>query len=133
MNPGKFDEQPMPETINRSFGCTPHFPAPCCTAFKTPKSPQPGHQSGSTGPLYVSSGSSITVAICRFPPALFSGFKRVCRAGADANLHFAALFARDSFGQIYIPDLFALAVAGLAHNFDGAQLLAGVRAQVVIG
>jgi hypothetical protein len=48
MKPGKFDEQPMPETIIKSLGLIPNLPAAIWSARSTPKSPHPAHQSGST-------------------------------------------------------------------------------------
>src|SRR5580704_2977707 len=67
MKPGKFDEQPIPLIVATScFGIC-NSTSAFCTAARTPKSPQPGHQSGSTLPLrsamVVSFGAAISVAI----------------------------------------------------------------------
>src|ERR1700732_166214 len=59
MKPGKLDEQPMPLTVaTRWLGICSSTSA-FCTAASTPKSPQPGHQSGSTLPLR----SAITIGL----------------------------------------------------------------------
>ena len=50
--PGRFDEHPIPETINISLGLISRSAAAFCNPFSTPKSPQPGHQSGFTSDLY---------------------------------------------------------------------------------
>src|SRR3712207_9590614 len=41
----------MPETMIASCGCTLICARPCLTAFRMPKSPQPGHQVGFSPPL----------------------------------------------------------------------------------
>src|SRR5580700_196418 len=51
MNPGKLDEQPMPLTVATWWFGICNSTSAFCTAASTPKSPQPGHQSGSTLPL----------------------------------------------------------------------------------
>src|ERR1700722_17713451 len=67
MNPGKFEEQPMPLMVATSWFGICSSTSAFCTAARTPKSPQPGHQSGSTLPLrsamVVSFGAAISVAI----------------------------------------------------------------------
>src|SRR5215469_10457170 len=59
MKPGKFEEHPMPLMVATSclgiWSSTRAF----CTAARTPKSPHPGHQSGSTLPLR----SAITICL----------------------------------------------------------------------
>src|ERR671931_671436 len=92
MKPGRFEEHPMPETMTMSLGATPRRPAAIFTAFKTPKSPQPGHQSGSTGPAYVSMGSSITVAM-RDLPSCMHRLPVVGGSGLDANGQLSGLAA----------------------------------------
>src|SRR5947207_7812369 len=51
MWPGRLDEQPIPLTVRTSCGKRPNSATAVLSAFRTPKSPQPGHQSGSTLPL----------------------------------------------------------------------------------
>src|SRR5439155_6636968 len=66
MNPGRLDEHPMPETTSTSWGGMPSSTMASFSDLRTPKSPHPGHQSGSTGPSRLLSVSS-TVAIDRVP------------------------------------------------------------------
>src|ERR1700748_2161769 len=67
MNPGKFEEHPMPLMVATSWLGICSSTSAFCTAASTPKSPQPGDQSGSTLPLrsamVVSFGAAISVAI----------------------------------------------------------------------
>src|SRR5258708_14970237 len=67
MKPGKLDEQPIPLTVATWWLGICSSTSAFCTAARTPKSPQPGHQSGSTLPLrsamVVSFGAAISVAI----------------------------------------------------------------------
>src|SRR5713101_5864771 len=70
MKPGKLDEQPMPLMVTTLwFGICSSTRA-FWTAESTPKSPQPGHQSGSTLPLksviFSSTGGATPVAIFIF-------------------------------------------------------------------
>src|SRR5207248_10512427 len=59
MKAGKFEEHPMPLMVATScFGICSSTSA-FCTAARTPKSPHPGHQSGSTLPLR----SAITICL----------------------------------------------------------------------
>src|SRR3989442_9219308 len=58
--PGRFDEQPIPLTVSTSYGCSDSSAIACFSAASTPKSPHPGHQSGSTLPL-----RSLTVTLAR--------------------------------------------------------------------
>src|SRR5579859_7042412 len=51
MNPGKFDEQPMPLMVTTSWFGICNSTSAFWTAASTPKSPHPGHQSGSTLPF----------------------------------------------------------------------------------
>src|SRR5215208_3409992 len=60
MYPGRFDEQPMPLIVSTSCGYRPSSAMACFRACSTPKSPQPGHQSGSAWPL-----KSLTVSAGR--------------------------------------------------------------------
>src|SRR5262245_27558639 len=60
MYPGRFDEQPIPLMVSTSWGWRPSSAMACLRAASTPKSPQPGHQSGSTLPL-----NSLTVSFGR--------------------------------------------------------------------
>src|SRR5919202_669001 len=78
MYPGRLDEQPMPLMVMTSCGCSPSSASACLSACRTPKSPQPGHQSGSAWPLKsltVSAGCveevtvSISVIIVEVPQA----------------------------------------------------------------
>src|ERR1039458_7956285 len=59
MKPGKLDEQPMPLTVATWWLGICNSTSAFCTAASTPKSPQPGHQSGSTLPLR----SAITIGL----------------------------------------------------------------------
>ena len=70
--PGRFDEQPMPETTSSSCGWISSSAQACNKAFSTPKSPQPGHQSGGTSRFEViqrqrASCGAVTVAMCSSP------------------------------------------------------------------
>src|SRR5262247_1635643 len=56
MYPGRFEEQPMPLIVMTLYGGISRSAIACLSAARTPKSPQPGHQSGSTFPF-----SSLTV------------------------------------------------------------------------
>src|SRR5687767_8303016 len=60
MYPGRFDEQPMPLTVMTSQGWRPSSTIACFRAASTPKSPHPGHQSGSALPF-----RSLTVGFTR--------------------------------------------------------------------
>src|SRR6267378_2514834 len=66
MYPGRLDEQPIPLMVRTSCGRRPSSATAVLSAFKTPKSPQPGHQSGSALPL-----KSLTVSGTR-------GLERIC-------------------------------------------------------
>ena len=54
MNPGRFEEQPMPLIVTTWCGFNPSSNSAVCSADSTEKSPQPGHQSGWILPLNVS-------------------------------------------------------------------------------
>src|SRR5436309_1682033 len=64
--PGRFDEQPIPLTVSTSYGCSDSSAIACFSAASTPKSPHPGHQSGSTLPL-----RSLTVTLGRSATAFW--------------------------------------------------------------
>src|SRR5713226_9813154 len=51
MKPGRFDEQPIPEITANSWGLISSSAQARKSALRTPKSPQPGHQSGDTSGL----------------------------------------------------------------------------------
>src|SRR6185436_10837359 len=51
MYPGRFDEQPMPLITSARCGKMFNSTSACLSALRTPKSPHPGHQSGSALPL----------------------------------------------------------------------------------
>src|SRR5439155_17148082 len=73
MNPGRFEEHPIPLMVTTSWGWIWSPTSAFWSEDNTPKSPQPGHQSGSTFPLKSASVSllesgSTTVAMC--PPYL---------------------------------------------------------------
>src|SRR6266496_4330668 len=131
MKPGRFEEHPMPETMTRSLGATPRRPAAIFTAFKTPKSPQPGHQSGSTGPAYVSMGSSITVAM-RDLPSCIQGLPVVGGSGFDADGQFPGLGAAFARDDVQHPDRLAVAVSPHAPDTSGSHRFAEVRSNVMI-
>src|SRR5437588_12844384 len=63
------DEQPMPLMVMTSWGWNPSSAIACFRAASTPKSPHPGHQSGSTLPL-----RSLTVSFGRSGFAATRGF-----------------------------------------------------------
>src|ERR1700722_9285918 len=71
MKPGKFEEQPIPLMVATSWLGICNSTNAFCTAASTPKSPHPGHQSGSTLPLksaiVVSFGATVSVAIVISP------------------------------------------------------------------
>src|ERR1700723_3251716 len=102
----------MPETRTKSFGATPALSAPALTAFKTPKSPQPGHQSGSTTPSKFWMGSSTLVAIVLSPLALplSNGLPGIRRTGLDAHLQLSVVFAGLAIYHLNLPDFFAAAI-----------------------
>src|SRR2546426_11136905 len=88
MNPGRLEEQPMPLIVTTLWGETFISASTFCSEDRTPKSPQPGHQSGSTFPLksaaVIGFGSS-TVAI--FAPFIGAGppapYTRISCTGTD--------------------------------------------------
>src|SRR5439155_13610037 len=131
MKPGRFEEHPMPETMTRSLGATPRRPAAIFTAFKTPKSPQPGHQSGSTGPAYVSRGSSITVAM-RDLPSCIHGLPVVGGSGFDANGQLPGLGAGVAGDDVQHPPRLAVAVRLYAPDTSGPRRFAEVRPDVMV-
>src|SRR5258708_687475 len=51
MYPGRLEEQPIPLMVRTSCGKRPSSATAVLSALRTPKSPQPGHQSGSALPL----------------------------------------------------------------------------------
>src|SRR5439155_27151966 len=66
MKPGRLEEQPMPLMVTTLCGAMFISASTFSSEDKTPKSPQPGHQSGSTFPLKsaaVNGCDSSTVAI----------------------------------------------------------------------
>src|SRR5215472_2521616 len=76
MNPGKLDEQPMPLIVTTLWFAICSSTSAFSTAASTPKSPHPGHQSGSTLPLrsdrVTCLGVSSAVAICSSPQPTIS-------------------------------------------------------------
>src|SRR5713226_8857567 len=68
MYPGKLEEQPMPLMVTTLWFGMRSSTSAFCTAASTPKSPQPGHQSGSTLPFMSAMVNclalSTLVAIC---------------------------------------------------------------------
>src|SRR5579863_5759539 len=70
MKPGKLEEQPIPLMVTTSWLGICSSTRAFCTAARTPKSPQPGHQSGSTLPfrsaIVICLGVATSVAIYSF-------------------------------------------------------------------
>src|SRR5258708_2606387 len=62
MKPGKFDEQPMPLMVTTLWFGICNSTRAFWTAASTPKSPHPGHQSGSTLPLKSFNATWLVVA-----------------------------------------------------------------------
>src|SRR3954470_21426713 len=112
----------MPLTVRTSCGCRPSSESAIFSAFKTPKSPQPGHQSGSAFPLnsFTGSGegrlglrsignevSTRSSPICNPPPMLRPGGLRPSRA-EPAPLQYYGLAASARRGRsplLLHPDL----------------------------
>src|SRR5215467_2566514 len=76
MNPGKLEEHPMPLIVTTLWFAICSSTSAFSTAASTPKSPHPGHQSGSTLPLrsdrVTCLGVSSAVAICSSPQPTIS-------------------------------------------------------------
>src|SRR5579872_6173421 len=72
MNPGRLLEHPIPETTNRSLGSISRFATAWMSALSTPKSPQPGHQSGRVSLLYFDN----SIIFMQPPFSLCSQFQR---------------------------------------------------------
>src|SRR4030095_14677909 len=88
MNPGRFDEHPMPETIKTLWGGIPSSRIASLIDFRTPKSPQPGHQSGCTSESRIFRVSSMVVAMHSLltrPRARRQGMTRVHGARVHAD------------------------------------------------
>src|SRR5215469_13377468 len=78
MKPGMLDEHPMPLIVATSCLGICNSTRAFCTAARTPKSPQPGHQSGSTLPfrsaITIGFGVITSVAILDAPCGLLQNF-----------------------------------------------------------
>src|SRR5262245_321264 len=112
MNPGRFEEQPMPETISTLWGAIFSSRIASLIDFNTPKSPQPGHQSGWTGPsssLRVSSAVAIVISF-RLPGVRPAGDQAaVDRPGVPADHQQAFRLVVGATHQLDLPDrLFVL-------------------------
>src|SRR5437016_3505006 len=128
----------MPETMTMSFGETPALVAPILTPFRTPKSPQPGHQSGSTMPSKRSTGSSTMVAIV--PPespnfflCLIDRLPGIGRAGLNTDAQLAGFRAGFPINDFHIPNGLAVAVALGFSNVAGTNLVTQIHAHVMVG
>src|SRR6266478_3804160 len=77
MYPGKLEEHPMPLMVTTLWFGTRNSTSAFCTAASTPKSPHPGHQSGSTLP-FKSAMVSCCVARCTLVA--------ICVSSSDHNL-----------------------------------------------
>src|SRR5947209_19622088 len=77
MYPGKLDEQPMPLIVTTLYVGMRSSTSAFCTAASTPKSPHPGHQSGSTLP-FKSAMVSCWLARCTLVA--------ICVSSSDHNL-----------------------------------------------
>src|SRR6185295_20426369 len=88
MNPGRFDEHPMPETTSTLCAGIPSSTMASFSDFKTPKSPHPGHQSGSTAPWrLLSVSSTVAMAVPFLARVLRGGGLQVrARRETDARL-----------------------------------------------
>src|SRR5215469_8282171 len=95
MNPGKLDEHPMPLIVTTLWFAICSSTNAFSTAASTPKSPHPGHQSGSTFPFRSESvtclGVSSAVAIGCSPQRKISPnhFSHQDFMGRNAKLGFA--------------------------------------------
>src|SRR6266566_3105086 len=124
MKPGKLDEQPMPLMVITSwFGICSSTRA-FCTAASTPKSPHPGHQSGSILPFK----SAITSCLVTAKPVaifLFSsnhdlvGRNRKFGLPSQLFLHCLHNVVRHERFSIVLADVPVRRVAGFAAQVAG--------------
>src|ERR1700739_1114258 len=90
MKPGKLDEQPMPLMVTPLWVGICSSTSAFSTAARTPKSPHPGHQSGSTLPfrsaIVTCHCGDRAVAMCFSPRREFHPFNFVVAMGSDQDL-----------------------------------------------
>src|SRR6266516_3699276 len=136
MNPGRLEEQPMPLIVTTLWGETFISASTFCSEDRTPKSPQPGHQSGSTFPLKsdaVSGFVSSTVAI--FAPYHWRGPTRalhqdfVHRHGQLCLVRLRRQLLFDRFHNVMRHERFAIVLADVAIR-DVARLTSEVAREL---
>src|SRR5256885_6193243 len=100
MYPGRFEEQPMPLMVRTSCGCRPSSESAIFSAFKTPKSPHPGHQSGSALPLNSFTGSAARLGLRSAGNEVSTRSSPICTPSLDPDLvdrHVLARLPREQF------------------------------------
>src|SRR5215813_1907819 len=113
MNPGRFEEQPIPETTSTLWGGTFSSTSASLIDFSTPKSPQPGHQSGWTAPsksLSVSSAVAIGTSLDRALLARCNRMTAVHRSRVRADHEQGLETGVFTVQQLHLPHRLAVAV-----------------------
>src|SRR6266853_2065837 len=122
MKPGKLDEQPMPLMVTTLWFGICSSTSAFWTAESTPKSPQPGHQSGSTLPLksviFSCSGGATPVAIF-----IFSSNHDFVRG--NGKFRFPRELFLDRLNDVVRHERFAIVLANVA-----VRHVAGFAAQI---
>src|SRR6266568_1436610 len=141
MKPGRFDEQPMPETTRTLWGGMPSSRMASFRDFKTPKSPHPGHQSGWTSPSRLCRVNSAVAMMCLLPLRRHGAGSRL-DSGQLQAIHGAGVHSDHelSFGsavrpvhELHLPDRLAVLPPVGPLETGGARPLLEVDADVVVG
>src|SRR5579871_6814864 len=110
MYPGRFEEHPMPLMVTMFRGSICSSITAFCSAARTPKSPHPGHQSGSALPF--NSGSVIcfkpVVVVAISPSSDHDFVHRNRQLGSPAHLFF------DRLDNVMRHERFAVVLADIA-------------------
>src|ERR1041384_2615071 len=128
----------MPLMTITSCRCSPSSASACSNADRTPKSPQPGHQSGSTLPLksFAVSGARVglvsTVGVCVSTDMFVSLHHDFVRR--HVNVGFAGENRLDALDDVMRHERFAVVLADVAVRRKAglAAQVAGKLAAVVI-
>src|SRR5215468_4141581 len=128
MKPGRFEEHPIPLTVTTSWGRIWSSTSAFSSDDNTPKSPQPGHQSGSIFPLKSASVSfpgsgSTTVAMS--PPHLMAARCQACIRSRSSNHNLVHRHRQLRFARKLLSDGF--------DNVMGHERLAVVFADISVG
>src|SRR2546423_26685 len=76
----------MPLTVSTSCGCSPSSESAIFSAVKTPKSPHPGHQSGSALPLNSFTGNDGRLGLRSTGMEVSTRSSPICRPPLDPDL-----------------------------------------------